>query len=171
MGLHADDADNEGMELTQGTVDGSPGAFTIGTSPAFYAAARFAIGDITDADEVAFGFRVAQAYDDSSFENYTDFYVINVDNGDFYSETSLNTTTDVDADIAEVDWTDNQVHTIEIRVSATGVATAYIEGALEADAVTFTFDDGDVVVPFLFMLSDAAGDPDVDVVFWESGVQ
>lgn len=171
LGITTDGADNEGWELTQGIVDGAPGAFTIGTSPAFYAAVRFAIATVANADMIAFGFRKVEGYAALDFETYTDFYVINVDNGDFYKESSLNTTTDVDQDLAQANWTDNQVHTVEVRVSATGVATAYIQGTLESETAAFMFDDGDVVVPFFFIQTDAAGAPDVDLVFWESGIQ
>lgn len=178
MGLHSDAAANEGHELTQGIVDGSPGAFTIGTSPAFSFRVRFAIGTVANTDQTYAGLRLAQPYEDAVMGNYTDSYTIGVGDladggaGDFYCRSILNGAGAVNTDIAEADWTDNQVHTIEVRVSAAGVATSYIEGVLVGDAQAFTFDNGDVVVPYLWFLSDVTGaDPDIDIVFWETGIQ
>ena len=178
MGLHNDDADAEGWELTQGIVDGSPGAFTVGTSPAFYAAARFAVGDTSDTDQCLFGFRKVEAYQDATLKTYTDYFAVGIGDianggdGDWQVFESLNDTS-AETDIAETDMTDNQVHTVEVRVSATGVATGFIEGTVITDSgVAMTFDDTEIVVPFFWCLaSTGAGDVDVDLVFWETGLQ
>ncbi len=178
MGLHNDDADAEGWELTQGITDGAPGAFTVGTSPAFYAATRFAVGDTSDTDQCLFGFRKVEAYQDATLKTYTDYFAVGIGDianggdGDWQVFESLNDTS-AETDIAETDMTDNQVHSVEVRVSATGVATGFIEGTVITDSgVAMTFDDTEIVVPFFWCLaSTGAGDVDVDVIYWESGVQ
>lgn len=183
MGLHTDATTNEGFELTQGVLTGAPGAFTIGPtaggSPAFYFRIRFAIATVANTDMCYAGFRLQEAYNDTLFTTYTDYYVLGVGDlgdggaGDWYRMSELNNAGAVIVDIAEGDWTDNEVHTIEIRVSAAGVVAPYIEGVLVGDAgAAYTFDDTDVVVPFFWCIADVtAADVDVDVVYWETGIQ
>jgi hypothetical protein len=179
MGLHADATTNEGFELTQGIVDGSPGAFTVGTSPAFYMSVRFAIATVANTDICGGGFRQVEAYHDTDMTAYDTYFGVFVGDyadggaGDFYVYEELAGASAAATDLAETDWTDNQVHTIEVRVSDAGVATAYIEGVLVADAGTaFTFADTDIIVPYFWCQADVTGaDPNVDIVFWESGIQ
>ncbi len=178
LGLHNDATTNEGWELTQGIVDGSPGAFTVGTSPAFYMSTRFAIATVANTDQCLAGFRVVEAYQDATLVTYTDYFAVGVGDladagaGDFQVFESLNGTS-AETDIAESDWTDNQVHTVSVLVSAAGVATGYVEGTVITDSgVAMTFDDTDIVVPFFWCIGDVTGaDVDVDIVFWEVGLQ
>ena len=176
--FETDAADNEGFELTQGITDGSPGAFTIGTSPAFYLSVRFGLATVAETDHAYVGFRVAEAYDDNSFAAYTDYYYVGVGDladggpGDFFSQTEVNGGGISATDMTQADWTDAQIHTITILVSAAGVATVDIEGTNDATAGAFTFDTGDVVIPSFFVQNDAtAGVTEIDVVFWEVGLQ
>ncbi len=176
--LTTDAADNEGYELNQGPLADSPVAFTIGTSPAFYLKVRFAIADITASDQTYFCLRNDGAHA-ATLVGQTDTYCIGLGQlddattgNDWWQQTEINNAGSLTAtDLAEANITNDQVHTVTILVSGAGVVTAEIEGAAVGDTTAYTFDDGDEVVPMVFMIQQEASAIGLDVVFWEVGLQ
>ena len=68
-----------------------------------------------------------------------------------YSATTSTDTTD--------NWADGESHTLRIDVSSTGIVTYKIDGATPTVLpAAYTFDDGEVVTPFFYLLhtSDAS---------------
>ena len=168
LDVSLDQTDDEGLEITQGITARNPTAFTVGTD-AFYAKCKFSIADVSGTDDCAFGFRKTAAYT-AAIDDYTDFAVLNVISGDITIETALNnaatTTTDTTNNSA-----DGETHTLEVWVTSAGVVTYKIDGAAPTTVAAFTFDSGDVVIPFFYFLhaADVAGA--VLLQEWEAGLQ
>jgi len=170
MNVAGDQTDNDGFEITNGIGTGSPIQFVVGTDPAFYCRIKFTITTVAGTDDCAFGFRKREAYT-AAINDYTDYAVLNVMEGDIYIETALNDAADASNDTTD-DWADGEAHTLEVRVSALGVVTYLIDGAAPSTTQTFTFDDGDTVIPFFFMLQANADQTDAVTIWeWEAGHQ
>lgn len=148
-----DQTNNDGIEICGGILAKNKLTFTVGTDPAFYAKMQFAIGDVSGTDDCAFGFRKVEAYQ-ANLDDYDELACLNVISGDIKIETILNggatTTTDTTNN-----WADLATHELEVRVSAAGVVTYKIDGITPATVAAFTFDDGEVVVPFFYFLNAA----------------
>jgi hypothetical protein len=160
---------NEGVEYSQGITARSRMAFTIGTSPAFYLKVGLLVADVSGSDICAVGFRKAAAYT-AAFADYTDKATISKKNGDIYLVTALNNGSDTETDTT-VNWSDATAKVLEVYVSATGVVTYKIDGVTPAVTAAFTFDTGDVVVPFFHLLHDATTPGAVHLQSWECGLQ
>lgn len=154
-------ADNEGVEIGQGITARSVSAFTAGTD-AFYLDVVIEVTDISGTDDLAVGFRLAEAYQ-ANVDGYNTWAALNVISGDITIETELNgggtTSTDTTNDV-----TDTQSVRLRVIVSSGGVVTYQVgTGAggatptLAAPTVTaaFTFSDADVLVPFIYLLHTA----------------
>ena len=159
---------NEGVEYSQGITARCKSAFTIGTSPAFFLKVGLLVADVSGSDICAVGFRKTQAYQ-AAFADYTDKATLNKDGGDIYSVTAINNAADVETDTA-LNWTDATAKVLEVYVSATGVVTYKVDG-VTATGAAYTFDTGDVVVPFLHILHDATTPGAIHIQSWECGLQ
>jgi len=160
---------DEGVEYTQGITARSRFAFTIGTSPAFYLKVGLLVADVSGSDICAVGFRkAAQAYQ-AAFADYTDKATLSKKNGDIYSVTAINNAGDVETDTT-INWADAAAKVLEVYVSSAGVVTYKVDG-VTATGAAFTFDDGDVVVPFFHLLHDATTPGAVHIQSWECGLQ
>lgn len=169
LDISLDAADNDGAEFCLGINAANKGVFVVGTSPAFYAKMRFAIADVSDTDDCAFGFRKVEAYQ-ANIDDYDEAACLNVIAGDIKIETILNgggtTTTDTTDN-----WADTATHTLEVYVSAAGVVTYKIDGSAPTTTAAFTFDDGEVVVPFFYFLHAAASTAGIVLKEFECGLQ
>jgi len=167
-------ADNTGMELIfGGTQHGGGASCTIGTHGMVFDA-TFNSVDFTDQDCVAIGFRkteefqtghqaiIAAASGDAVYTDFVAFGVLSPD--DVQIATRLDDGTTAHVDSTQATATSGN-HRFQVTVSSAGVVTfAHIgaavmsAGTLAAPSTTkaFTFDDGDVVVPYLSILSTNA---------------
>ena len=161
--------DNEGAEYSQGITARSRAAFVIGTSPAFYLKVGLKAADVSGSDICAIGFRKTQAYQ-AAFADYTDKATLNKVAGDIYITTALNDAADSATDTTD-NWADGGEHTLEVYVSAAGVVTYKIDGVAPTVTAAFTFDSGDVVVPFFHLLHDTVAPGAVHLQSWECGLQ
>ena len=167
------DTDDRGLQWTMlhSTAKGKEGVnkFTIGQA-AFYAKLEMSIGTVGSADECGFGFRKQAAFA-ALPQTYTDYVMLNVDNGDIKAQGALNDTDETDVDTTN-DWADGEIHTLEVYVSKTGVCTFKIDGAdPKVNTFTMTFDDGDIVSPFFFCLKDTGAGLDPIMRSLEVGLQ
>lgn len=170
LNVGMDQTDNDGVELTQGITARSPGVFTVGTSPAFYAKCKFTIPVVAGTDDCAFGFRKMEAYQ-ANIDDYDEMACLNVISGDINIETILNNAATTTTDTTD-NWADAETHTLEVYVSAAGVVTYMIDGAAPTTTAAFTFDDAEVVIPFFYMLhANAAQAGAVVLISWEVGYQ
>jgi hypothetical protein len=155
--VNQDATADDGIEICGGILACNKTSFVVGTDEAFYAKATFMITDITGTDDCAFGFHKVEAYQ-ANIDDYDEMAVLNVISGNITIETILNAGTTSTTDTTN-DWADLATHELEVRVSAAGVVTYKIDGVAPTTVAAFTFDDGEVVTPFFFMLNhtDLAG--------------
>lgn len=187
--LPSTDTDNVGGTITFGAAlqdllatAGGPTTFTVGTDAAFYLKAKIGIPDISDYDVFFFGFvepaaayvaaidtpaEIKTAYDEKAGFSLAD------NAGDVDIDTSL-AGVDVNTDITVTDWTDDDVMTMQINVSAAGAVTYRWWDAAGAEdtstgAVAFSFADTTVVTPMIIFAKGAAAadtPPIVEYIEW-----
>lgn len=156
----------DGAEFYVGINGASGRAAIIGTTPAFEASITFQIADVSGTDDFHFGFRRAETVN-ATFDDYLDVASIGcVTSANpmlIQLETILNNqgttttnTTDTLADATSIKFT--------VKVSSAGVVTYLIDGVAPSTTATFTFDDGDLVIPFIHYLqhADLTGDFDIE---------
>ena len=167
MDYSYDAADDEGIQWVmsqnthKGNVDGdSIDRFTVGSDP-FYAELTFTITDVSDTDDCLFGFRKVEAFA-PAVDNYNDMAAFNINAGDITTETILanaaTTTTDLTSGGGDGagNWADAASHKVGVYVDAAGAVTYKIDGATPSGAVAFSFDNGEVVTPFFYLLHAAS---------------
>ena len=167
-------ADNTGLEIVfGGSQFGGYGACTIGTHALTFDATFHSI-DWTDQDAVTIGFRKAQEFDTghgailaaaTGDPGYTDFCAFGVQSADDVQiATALNDGSRTYTDSTEATAASKN-HRFKIDVTSAGVVTySHIGGqvmdagtlAAPSTTATFTFDDGDTVVPYLIIQSTNA---------------
>ena len=113
------------------------------------------IVDVSDFDVACVGFRKQAAYtaaiqaDGELITDYTDIACLNVNLGNIDTNTRINSATGTATDTSD-NWADDATKTLSVLVSAAGVVTFQIDGAAPTtNTNTLTFDDGDVVIPFM----------------------
>lgn len=169
LDIGMDQTDNDGVELGGSAIDRARNTFTIGTSEPFFLSVRFKIEDVSGTDDCAIGFRKTQA-SQANFDDYTDAATLNVISGDVFIETILNNAATTSTDTTS-NWADTETHTLTVKVAKDGKALYEIDGTAPTTTAAFTFDSGDVVHPFMFMLNaiDLVGK--VEIISWECGLQ
>lgn len=152
---------SEGAEYYFGHTTRSRHRFTIGSSPAFFIESTFKVADCGTSDPLWIGFRILGA-PNAAYATYTDACVIglhNTTNADtVITGKNLNNTGWAYVNSTNA-WTDGQTHTIRLDVSAAGVCSYLLDGVALAASQAMTFDNGDVVIPFIHHLFAAAGAP------------
>ena len=119
------------------------------------------------------GFRKVQA-NDATLTNYTDFATIGARATTAADvcviQTDLNNAGEVITNTTDA-WTDGQTKTFKVLVSAAGVVTYTINALAPTVTAAFTFDTGDVVVPFIRHLFGAATPAAINWVSLRIGFQ
>jgi|TARA_R100001530_G_scaffold11234_1_gene10864 hypothetical protein len=152
-----DQTDNEGVQWVmsqnthKGTLDGdSIDRFTAGESAAFFAELTLTVGDVSGTDDCAFGFRKVEAFQ-AAIDNYDEMAALNLISGSVYSETILNGGATSTSAALETVANATSVK-LGVFVAQNGAVTIEINGAAETDP-SFTFDKGEVVTPFFYLLN------------------
>lgn len=160
---------DEGCEVCPGITARSRAAYTVGTDE-FYAKCQFSIADVSGTDDCAFGFRKMEAYQ-ANVDDYDEAAYLNVISGDVYIETILNGGGTASTDTGE-DWGDGEDYTLEVRVEKAGAVTFLIDGVVVSPAgwSQFSFDSGEVVVPFFYFLHDATSPGAIYLKLWQCGL-
>jgi len=149
----------EGCELYFGHTTRSRHSFTIGTDAAFFVEASFKVVDAGSSDPLWVGFRKRGA-PNAVFANYTDAGVIGL------HQTTNADTVIIGSNLNAGGWAyvnttdafaDNETHVLRMNVSDAGVCTYLIDGVAPSSTQALTFDNGDVVIPFVHHLFIAAG--------------
>jgi hypothetical protein len=165
----------DALELTNGTTALSRAAHVIGSLLAtdakeLYFSAKIKIDDISDVTELWCGWRKAEAYQ-ADPDNYDELCAFNIGkdaDGQIEIHTILNGGTTAETDTTETDWADGAEKTLEIRVKNNGKCEFLIDGSAPTVTTTFTFDSGEVILPFV-MLDTETGDPGVSISEWKVG--
>jgi hypothetical protein len=134
-------------------------AFTIGTSAAFFFEVTMTIADISGGNPYIMGFRKAEA-NNATYSSYTDYYALGMIAGT--SATNITLTSELNGggqtlqDSGDA-WTggDGGTTTLRVLVSAAGVVTATIDGGAPSTPLAYTFDNTDVVCPFIHLVHNA----------------
>lgn len=163
-------AAGDALELSMGTSSRGRGAMTVGTSEPFFIEATIKIDDISAVTEMFLGWRKAEAYqaDPDSYDEMAAFNIGKDADGQIEIHTILNNAATAETDTTEDDWVDGGEHTLRIEVDAAGRCKFLLDGEEPAVTASFTFDDGEVVVPFLHLNSET-GDPGVSISSWRVG--
>ena len=169
VNIGLDQADDEGMEMSQGITAQSNRAFIVDTD-AFYLKVKFSIQTVAGTDDCAVGFRLAEPYQ-ATVNGYNDYAMLNSILGVLNIETDLNGADPVTTDTTNDDWADGETHTFGVFVDITGAVTYTIEGAAPTATAAFTFDTGDVIVPFMYHINDPSFSGAIIVQSWECGIQ
>lgn len=169
-----------GCEISNGILSTSPLAFTVGSflTDKIFFEAKVKIADISSLGQMFVGFRKAEAYQ-ADPDNYDELCALHVgETGGTVADGQINiakilnnaATTYVDTTLA--DWADAGEHTLRVEVKNNGVAEFLYDGAAPTVTTSFTFDSGEVIVPFLFAETPAAstnGDPGISITSWKCG--
>lgn len=161
----------DGLELCMGQTALSPMAFTVNSDAAFFVQAVFKVQDVTGANPLILGFRKVQAFD-ATLANYSDFVSIGIVGvaAKIQLQTQLNTggvtTTDTTQTVS-----DGVVFQLKIKVSSTGVVTYELNYGAPTVVAAFTFDSGDVVIPFIRFTEAADLTTQAAINYLECGFQ
>ena len=152
----------EGTELVPGgnpdkatTGGNAPYHYTIGTDACFFRLV-FSAEDVSGAD-VTVGLRRVEAFN-ATRDDYLDLAALRVlgDStsaaGDISTETILNNGTTTSTSSTDT-LADGTAVEFLVKASATGVVTFAVNGVAPSTTQAFTFDDGDIVVPFIHFLN------------------
>lgn len=153
LDIASDLTNNDGVEINSGMLGASGRPFIIGDDPAFNFCVTIKITDVSGSDLLMTGFRRAEAFT-ATFDNYNDLASIGSVSGDIYIKTILNNAATASTDTTN-NWADLETHELCTYVSNAGVTTFTIDGAAPIVTATYTFDDGDPVIPFVHLLHDS----------------
>lgn len=162
-----DQTDNDGREIAfaGGITSRALRAYTVGS--AFYARLKFSIATVLGTDDCAFGFRKAEAYQ-TNLDDYDEMAVLNVISGNINIETILNGAGTATTDTTE-NWADGETHELRVNVAADGAVTFAVDGNAPTTTAAFSFDAGEVVIPFMFFLqANAAQTGAMNLIEFES---
>lgn len=173
LNLVQDNTAGDGIELCMGQTALSPMAFTVGEDSAFFLQAVFKVQDASGTNPLIIGFRKVQAFN-STLSSYTDFATIGIvgtsNPNKVELQTQLNTggvtttdTTDTVADGATIEF--------RINVSSSGVVTYEYNYQEPTVVAAFTFDSGDIVIPFIRFTEAADITTQASINYLECGFQ
>lgn len=184
LAFSVDATNNDGIEfapilaetiaLAAGVHDGSIAApartvngFTA-RSEDMFVRVQLTLEDVSALDFVSLGFRLSQL-PQTTLAGYTDYYVVNINNGALETRSKRNNGTE-SVTLSTETVADAGTLTVEVRVNRSGVAQALVRGALIASGQAgFTFDSGDLLIPFLLIQADSGDGGAVELSLWESG--
>lgn len=171
LNLVQDNTSGDGLELNTGVTALSPNSFTVGSEAAFFFQAVMKVQDVSGVNPLIIGFRKVQAFD-ATLANYTDFAAIGIVGtaGHIQTETQLNTGGVVTTDSTQI-ATDASVIQLKVKVSSTGVVTYEYNYGTPTVVAAFTFDSGDIVIPFIRMVEASDISTYVDLQRFEVGFQ
>ena len=158
LSIGLDLTDNEGAEYNFGARANAKHVYTIGTDAAFFLEAQLYAADLSGLEPLWLGFRKVEA-NNSTWDSYTDFYGIGMNNATSATNISLTSqlnTGGVTLQDGGTAWTggDGGTVTLKILVSASGVVTATIDGGAPSSALAYTFDNTDTIMPCIHFLHD-----------------
>lgn len=160
--LDLDAADNEGAEYSAPVDAVSGKEFVVGKTE-FSLIWKASIADVSDTDDCLVGFRKKEAYQ-AAVDNYDEMAAFNVNLGDIFISTILNNAATVDTDTT-LNWADTETHELEVRVLESGAVKFLVDGVdkTSVQSTAYSFDAGEVVIPFIYVLNAAASAPTVVV--------
>ncbi len=159
LDIELDNTVAEGAEYNFGARSNAKHAYTIGTSAAFFFEAQLTVEDLSGCAPLMIGFRKVEA-NNKVIADYTDYFCAGINTATSITEVvlldELNGGGQTITNSTTV-WTggDTGTTTIRVLVSAAGVCTYTIDAGAPAVTNAVTFDNTDVVMPFIHLLNGA----------------
>jgi hypothetical protein len=153
VGLDKTAGDGVEYLLGAGLTALNPLALTVGSGNARFLRVKFLVETVANAAECAVGFRKAEAFQ-AAIDDYDEMAVLNMQGGDINTETILNGGATATVDTGE-DMVDGVARSAEVRVTAAGVVTFFVDGVRVGGS--FTFDSGEVILPMVHWLQVTGG--------------
>jgi hypothetical protein len=163
LDMSLDQTVSEGAEYNFGARNNAKHAYTIGTSAAFFIEAKFYVTDYSGCAPLMIGFRKVEA-NNATFADYTDYAAIGINQATSALNatilTELNSGGQTATDTTDALAAEPNAFTVKVLVSAAGVTTFEVDGSAASVAPSYTFDNTDVVMPFVHFLhgADVAGE-------------
>lgn len=163
LDIALDNTNAEGAEYNFGARNNAKHAYTIGTSAAFSIEATIYVEDISGCLPLMVGFRKVEA-NNATLASYTDYACIGLNSTTSATNvvilSELNGGGQTATDTTDAWGGDTAAQTVKVLVSAAGVVTFEVGGSAASAAPAYTFDNGDVVMPFIHFLNgaDVAGE-------------
>lgn len=163
LDISCDQTNNDGLQIDLGLTTQNPCRFTVGTD-ACYVEMEVTPADASGCDPLIVGFR-KEAARTADYNDYTDFAALGIEeNGGTTNPAPICTVTALNnaATVRTVTgstWADAATKKLGVYVSKDGVVSYLVSDVAPTGTVAYTFDTGDVIVPFIYFLhgSDVAG--------------
>jgi hypothetical protein len=168
LNIARDLTDNDGIEITQGITSRAKHAYTVGTDEGVFFEVTMKLTDVSGTDDCAIGWRKAEAYQ-AAVDNYDEMAAFNIISGDIKIETILNNAATVTTDTTD-NWADTESKTLRVEVLKDGTVKFYVDGVEPTVPAPFTFDAGEVIVPFLYMIHAADVAESTLLTSWKCGL-
>lgn len=167
--------ENMGWEIVpDGVHTTSASCHTVGSflgGQPIFVEATIKIDDISDVTEMALGWRKAEPFQ-IAVDNYDEMAAINIgadSDGKVEIHTILNNAATSENNTSVTAWADGGEHTLRVEVANDGRCTFLFDDVMLPLTTNFTFDAGENIVPFLFLICET-GDPGVSISRWKSGI-
>ena len=148
-----DQTDDDGWQwvMSDSVCKGREGIdrFTVGKQ-AFSAELEFNLADVSGTDDCAFGFAKVDVHR-AAIDDCDEMAVLNVISGDITIETILNNASTTSTDTTD-NWADGETHSLKVLVAVDGSVTYEIDGRAPTTTASFSFDNGEVVTPMMYLL-------------------
>lgn len=165
LDVSMDAADAEGLEMTEGITARNKHSLVAQTDSG-YIEVKLYITDVSGCNDVAVGWRKVEGYE-ADIATYTDIYTLSATKGDVYIMTALNDATLIIDDTA-INTANTTAITLKVVVATDGTVTSFVNGVDETEHQTeYTFDSGDVLVPFFYYLGNSDTPEGTYVMHWK----
>lgn len=171
LDIGGDQVSAEAYEMFGGVLGASGRPAVIGVDPAFYFCLTAEIADASGASDFHVGFRSATQTQTATITTYLNYATIGLEGTSNPNTIQLmtgNDDTDVTTDTTDT-WADAASKKLCVNVSAAGAVTYTINGSAPTTTASFTFDDGDSVIPFVQFQHSADVAGAVDITLWQVG--
>jgi hypothetical protein len=174
LNLALDNTAADGVEYNFGARNNAKHAYTIGTSAAFFIEAQIYVQDLSGCDPLMVGFRKVEA-NNATFASYTDYVGIGLNQATSATNVvildELNSGGQTATDSTDAWGGDGSSQTVKVLVSASGVVTFEVGGSAASAAPAYTFDNTDVVMPYIHFVQGADVTSEVSLVSLKIGFQ
>lgn len=174
LDIQCDQTDNDGLEIFSHMLGASGRPMRVGTDAAFFFKCSIIMTEPDGTDDLAVGWRKAEGHR-AVVEDYTDMATLGcntaADPMAIKTRCMINNAGTTNTDTTDTDAFGDAVE-FHILVSAAGVVTFEVDSATPTAVGTLTFDDGDLVIPFLtYLQANADQTADFIISNWEVGYQ
>lgn len=172
LDIAGDQTGDDGFEVLGGMFGASGRPMFPGVDPAFKFCATVKIEDLSGTDDFWVGWRDITA-PNATFNGYNSYAVVGVDNtsGDIHTETEDDGGGTTTTDITVSAWAESSDTEFCVLVSDAGAVTYTAGGETASDAVAYTLDNGEPVIPFIHFLHGGDVADEIIVSDWTVSYQ